>query len=302
LPNRPRRHAWSHRGAIAARPAISTILAVLATLAVASFARAAAPEDPSAPGAVLTDDAHLLTSPERAALQRLLRAKTIESGSALSILLVPRLAHRQTIEDLARRAFGAATPEHPDASAPARVLLVVSTRDRRAAIETGQGPAGIVPEIDARAIIQRLQRLDGAMAHRRLDAALEDAVAAIAASARATAERRRPLPPDPQDAPPSAAPVAAGHRTEPAPDDTGPEQSPDDGQRPGAGSAPKPGPPARRSLMPVAYALAGLVVIGLAIRRRRRLKEAPVTPPRRVPVLPAKIDRKVKSIGDRPRS
>ena len=282
-----RAQVWSRSATAAA--------AAVALLAVVSSARAGAPPDQPAPGALLTDEAHLLTGNQRAALERQLRDRALESGSALSILVVPHLEHHEAIEDLARRTFNAAPPR-ADQPGQARVLLVVSTREHRAAIETGQGPAGIVPEIDARGI---LQRLDGALAHHPLSAALEEAVTAIAASARATAERRRPLPPDPLEARPPAPQIApAADEVEPGPDEAA-REVPGSAAAPASAPTPKGG---RRSLMPGAYVLAAVVIIGLAIRRRRRLAEDRVTPPPQ-PVAPrAKLDRDVKSVGDRPMS
>jgi len=272
----------------------------MALLAVSTAARAVAPEPAAARNAVLADPSHLLTARQRMALERLLRAKTIESGSVLSILLVPHLTRHETIEELAQRAFAADSAARAEPTAPAeraRVLLVVSTRERRAAIETGQGPAGIVPEIDARSIIQRLA---GALAHHELDNVLEEAVGAIAASARATAERRRPLPPEPVEVRPAALPVPPADQAEPGPDEGEPRPQPDGAPPPAAPSAQKPG--GRRSLMPGAYVLAAFVVIGLAIRRRRRVTEDRVTPPPGPAGPRPKQDRDLKSIGDRPRS
>lgn|GEM_PF-5755605 len=285
MPNRARRHVWSRRGALAGAGAI---------LALAASSPAAAPPDDAGSGSPLTDQARLLTGRERAALESLLRVKATESGALLTALVVPHLPQHQTVEELAAQAFTASDPR-PGTAAHPRVLLVVSLKERRAAIETGQGPAGIVPEIDAGAIVQRLS---AALAHQRLSAALADAIAAVATSARATAERRRPLPPEPQDvrAPaPAAVPAPLG---EPGAEETA--TTPEEPRVPA--TDPQPGRPRRRSVMPAAYVLAGLVLIGLAIRRRRRLPDDRVTPPPGRPTLPTKLDRDVKSIGDRSRS
>ena len=267
MPNRARRHVWSHRGALVAG----------ATLLVIGAARGAAP-DAAKSSPVLADPGGLLTTQQRAALVRSLRAKAVESGSPLSILLVPRLAHHETIAELAGRTFSA---DGLDAPGPPRVLLAVSAHDRQAAIETGQGVAGIVPEIDAQRIVARLQ---SDLARQHLVAGLDQAVAAIAASARATAERRRPAPPEP----------ASPDVTVPAPDRKAVAPKPD--------APPAPGTTATgHSLMPAAYAVAAIVVLGLALRRRRRNGEERVGQIQR-PAPKPKQGRDVKSIGDRPMS
>ena len=272
MSNRTRRHVWSFWGAAAA------------VLASGASARAAPPEH-AAPAAVIADPDHLLAPSERGSLERSLRGEAVASGSPLSILVVARLRH-ETADELARRTF---ISEGLDAPGPPRVLLVVAARERRAAIETGQGVAGIVPEIDARRIVGRLQ---SSLGHHRLAAALDEAVAAIAASARATAERRRPAPPDPQEAHPAAAPGSPAGVTDRAPQANETEPKPE--ATPAAGSPAGSG----RSLMPAGYVLAGLIVLALALRRRRRNAEDRVAETER-PASGRKPGRDVKSIGDR---
>ena len=263
-------------------------MVVGAALLVLGPSTRAAPLDTGVAPRVV-DEGHLLTGPQRAALLRLLRTKTAESGSPLSLLLVARLAPHQAIDELARRTF---SDDALDAPGPPQVLLVVAAHDHRAAIETGQGPAGIVPEIDARRIVARLE---AGLAHHRLVGALDEAVAAMAVSARATAERRRPSPPDPLEAPAPASQVAPLDATEPPPAANAVEAKPE--------AAPAPPTPGRsgRSLMPAGYAVAGIVVLGLALRRRRRLAEDRVAQTQS-PGPERKGDRGVKSIGDRPMS
>lgn len=294
MPIRTRRHVWSLAG---------TVLAGVTLLAVAPHARAASPADSAGPAWALSDDGHLLTGRQRAALGRSLRDKAVECGSPLSILLVPRLPRREALDDLARRTF---ISERLDAPGPPRVLLVVAVHERQAAIETGQGPAGIVPEIDARRITDRLE---SALAHRGLGGvALDDAVAAIAASARATAERRRPSPaePLPPEARPSSAQVDPAGVIEQGADASEGRTSLEGSPAKASGTAQKPATSGAtsgdRSLMPAAYVLAAFIVVGLALRRRRRLAEDRVTPPRRPEPPGAKRDRDVKSVGERPRS
>jgi uncharacterized membrane protein YgcG len=129
----------------------------------------------------------------------------------------------------------------------------VSLQDRRAAIETGKGAAGIVPEIDARAITTELARN---LSPANLPEHLWRALDAIVGSARATRERRQPLVPDDE---PAARPVDSGTATDAeagAPD-------PAPGEAPGA-------PPGRtRSRLPIAAGIGVLVLLALALQRRR---------------------------------
>jgi len=236
----------------------------------------------------VADEGRLLTSSQRAALERSLRAQATTSGSPLTILLVPRLAHHDSIAALARRTFA---DDGLDAPGPPRVLLVVAAHERQAAIETGQGPAGIVPEVDSRRIVARLE---SALTHRRLAPLLDQAVTAIGDSARATAERRRPLPPEPAE---RAAPVAPVGVTGAAPGANGTGTGPDGSPVPPA----QPGKAGGRSLTTTAGLVSAAVVIGLALRRGRRLaEERAAQPPPRPPER--KGPRAAKSVGDRPMS
>ena len=124
-----------------------------------------------------------------------------------------------------------------------------------AVLETGKGEAGIVPEIDARRITADLVRALGRHASAAtLAPALAEAAERIADSALATRERRRPLPdPRASESDETAAPSPRGDRP------TAPKAG---------GTA--PAAPPHRSVMPGAYALAILVVVGLALRQRQR--------------------------------
>ena len=278
MSNRARRHLSSLAGAV---------VAVATLLELGTGARALPPDAASAE--TVTDEGKLLTPPQRVALERSLRAQAATSGSPLAILLVRHLARHDSIASLARRTFAG---RGLDAAGPPRVLLVVAVDERRAAIETGQGPAGIVPEVDGRRIVADLE---SGLARRRLAPALGDAAAAIAASARATAERRRPLPPDPLEPRPPASPVAPVDLTSSAPPATGtrPDGAP--------GPAPQPGEAGGRSLVPTAALVSAGVVLGLALRRRRRLaEERAAQPPPRPPEPKGRGT--VKSVGDRPMS
>jgi hypothetical protein len=174
-------------------------------------------------------------------------------GSPVAIELVAHLPVGRAGQDrVARDAFDA---HGFDISRSDPVLLLVSLRDRRAAIETGKGAAGIVPEIDARAITSELGRN---LSPANLPEHLWRALDAIVASGRATRERRQPLVPD--DEP--ARPVDSGTGTD------------GDGEAPGGPAGPPdeaPGaPPGRtRSRLPIAAAVGVLVLLALALQRRR---------------------------------
>jgi MYXO-CTERM domain-containing protein len=209
-------------------------------------------------GGKIWDESGVLRATERSGLARRLRAEAAKTGADVSIVLVQRLPKHEAIGELARRTF---LERHLDASGPPQVLLVVAKHERRAALETGLGPAGIVPEIDARQITRHLA---AALESGPVRQALEEAVVAIANSVQATQDRRRPAPADPLDAPPA----------EPAP--TRPRQTAGDVMLPqpsdeaSAEDKPAPPPPHGRSLLPTAAMLSALVVLGLALRRRRR--------------------------------
>jgi hypothetical protein len=172
-------------------------------------------------------------------------------GSPVAIELVAHLPNSRAGQDrVARDAFDA---HGFDISRSDPVLLVVSLQDRRAAIETGKGAAGIVPEIDARAITTELVRN---LSPANLPEHLWRALDAIVASARATRERRQPLVLD--DEP--ARPADSGTATDGS--DAAPTGPP--GEAPGA-------PPGRtRSRLPIAAAVGVLVLLALALQRRRQ--------------------------------
>jgi len=222
---------------------------------------AAAQGAPSLAGTIW-DESGVLRANERSGLARRLQAEAAKTGAAVSIVLVPRLPRHEAIGELARRTF---SERHLDAPGPPQVLLAVAKHERRAALETGLGPAGIVPEIDARQITRHLAAdlESGPVRH-----ALEEAIVGIANSVQATQDRRRPAPADPlDDAPPASAPQPAAARPRQAAGDvTLPRPSND----PSAENQPAPQPPHGRSLLPTAAMLSALVVLGLALRRRRR--------------------------------
>jgi uncharacterized membrane protein YgcG len=171
-------------------------------------------------------------------------------GSPVAIELVAHLPVGRAGQDrVARDAFDA---HGFDISRSDPVLLIVSLRDRRAAIETGKGAAGIVPEIDARAITSELGRN---LSPANLPEHLWRALDAIVASGRATRERRQPLVPD--DEP--ARPVDSGTATD------GEAAAPTDA----AGEAPGAPPGRTRSRLPIAAAVGVLVLLALALQRRR---------------------------------
>jgi TPM domain len=214
------------------------------------------------------DESHHLSAPsQRADMERRLATAARHLGSPIYVLVVSRL-HHETASALGARVFTERALEAGDGSNP--VLLVISIADRAAAIETGKGNAGIVPEIDARRIIRSLS---SDLSHGTLTQALPHAIAAIVDSADATAERRRPLPRN--EDPPATLPF------EPA------DPSHDGGELDDAGGEPvlarspdqtdaeqSKGKPRGRSRVPIAAIIAGLLVLALAIRRRRNLAAA----------------------------
>jgi uncharacterized membrane protein YgcG len=209
----------------------------------------------------LWDDGAALAPRARGDLEERLRSARRQTAIPISILVVAKLRHGESMGDFARRAFEdrGLGSESGDA-----VLLVVAPHDRQAAIETGKGPAGIVPEIDADAITAPLRlRARSSL----LAPALGTAIDRIVLSVTATAERRQPLPPEP------------GRTGEPARGVGGPPGGP--GPDRNAGAAPAaadlvdapaaPAPPSRgRSMLPTAVAASGLLVVALALRQRRK--------------------------------
>ena len=90
-----------------------------------------------------------LSRRDQASLRGALDRASRTLGSPVAIELVAHLPRPGPELDAATRA---AFESHGfEARTGDPVVLLVSVRDRRAAIETGKGPAGIVPEIDARA-------------------------------------------------------------------------------------------------------------------------------------------------------
>jgi uncharacterized membrane protein YgcG len=192
-----------------------------------------------------------LSRRDQARLRQELERASRALGSPVAIELVAHLPFSRAGQDqVARDAFDA---HGFDIGRSDPVLLVVSLDDRRAAIETGKGAAGIVPEIDARAITTDLARN---LSPTNLPEHLWRALDAIVASARATRERRQPSVPD-EEAP---QPVDAGTAAD------GESAAP--GVPPG--EAPPPPPGRTRSRLPIAAAVGVLVLLALALQRRRQ--------------------------------
>jgi hypothetical protein len=243
----------------------------LLLLAHASAARGAgayagAPSAGPAGNGPLWDDGAMLPARARVELEARLRAAARQTGIPITILVVAKLPGGPSIADVARSEFDARGLGTRAADA---VLLAIAPRERRAAIETGKGPAGIIPEIDAEAIIARLRAtVRSPLPIRELDAAIDRIVASVTA----TIERRRPLPhePTPAQAVPPAALLPSGTPPGSDEDQGGGDGSPASGAtRPGAtgtGTSPSRG----RSLLPTAVAVSGLLLVGLALRQRRR--------------------------------
>lgn len=242
----------------------SRILGIL-PIVVAGIAMVAPIVAAAATNGRIWDDSHRLSSRQRMDLDRRLASAARRLGSPVFILVTNRL-QRETAASLAARAFTERTLSGAGESNP--VLLVVSVGDRAAAIETGKGNAGIVPEIDANQITKDLMHR---LRHGDPSQALARAIEAIVVSAEATAVRRRPLPPDEEPpAPAGPNPAAAGAREV---DTAGGVEIPDAGQGT-AKVTPEHDPSEtgrRRSRLPIAVGIAVLVLLALALRRRRQL-------------------------------
>jgi TPM domain len=206
-----------------------------------------------------------LSGRDQASVRRALDRASRTLGSPVAIELVAHLPSPGPELDAATRAafeghgFGARAGDP--------VVLLVSVHDRRAAIETGKGPAGIVPEIDARTITAELAR---GLTRTNLADHLDHAVVAIVRSAEATHERRRPLA---RDEPPRAVPPLADGARGPVPAPTADDAPEGSGAEP---RTPTPGTPAvgRRSRLPVATAIGILVLLALGLQKRRQLAAA----------------------------
>jgi uncharacterized membrane protein YgcG len=221
---------------------------------VGGGARAGAP----AAGALWIEEGALGGSAAGAALRARLEGAARRAGVPIAILVLGRqAAGREPLEEIARRTFAerhlAGTTGTPDA-----VLLVAAPALRRSVIETGKGDAGIVPEIDARAITAELQRRFGrSSAGTDVGQALSDAADRIATSILATEERRRPLA---DEEPDGGATPARALQAEPV--TTG---------GPARDQPATPGP--RRTMLPAAAGLAIMLVLALGLRQRRRRQD-----------------------------
>ena len=241
------------------------------------------------------DSGHRLSLQARAELQRHLTAAERKGGVPI-FLLITEGRHGEPVAEAAATAFAAQGLGRD----PARnaVLLAVAVRSGEAAVETGKGSAGIVPELDGRRIAKQL---GARLSSQHPEAAIAPAIAALAASARATATRRTPLPRDPLDEPtddrPPPAPGdgagtgvsdAGAPASDASPAEEGQDAGPaelgafsdggaDGGLVPGAlpGAATGGG----RSRLPVAVAIAALVVVALGLRRRKQLASSRPPPP-----------------------
>lgn len=225
------------------------------------------------------DESRQLSSHERAVLESQLEKADHRVGSPVFLLLVGKL-HHETAAAVGAHAFLTRSIASGNGSDP--VLLVVSLGDRAAAIETGKGNAGIVPEIDAQRITKDLSTH---LSTSRQVKALARAIAAIGESAEATSARRRPLPPDPV---PADAPREAT-----VPDSELPDLATDGGPRGDAGTpqiAEKPPashPSGSGSKLPLAATIAGLLLLALAVRRRRQIASGRREPASGKPKPPA---------------
>jgi len=237
---------------------------MLAALALARPGSAAGPvsSDPRPLGS-LRDDSGLLNRGHAAeTLRARVAGAAMRAGLPIAIVLVgatdsAREIAPASLEDAARAHFAEQGLSEGTNDA---VLLLVAPRAGQAVIETGKGEAGIVPEIDARRITAALTRTLGHHASTTtVGRALAEAADRIADSVLATRDRRRPL------AEPAGAAVAVAVDDEQV---LAPSPARDHDTRTAGG---EPSATSRhRSLMPGAYALAIFVVLGLALRQRRR--------------------------------
>ena len=213
-----------------------------------------------------------LSGSRQAKLRKQLAQAERRIGGPLRIVITDDL-HHQSIAEFAQTQFDEQRLGQGDGNP---ILLAVAVRKQKAAIETGKGPAGIVPEMDARDILARLTHR---LSRRTLGDRLEGAIRAIVASAEATQARRRPLPPDPDDVDAQAVGRAAENEgrgdagvaahTEGTPDaDVGGVEG-DAGV--GSASSPSSSPKGRSHRLPFAAAAAVLVLLGLSLRRRNQL-------------------------------
>lgn len=243
-------------------------------LCAAGVAAGVASTVQGAPEPHLWDEAHLLSSRERSDLERRLHEARTRLGSPVFVLITDRLRH-ETAAEMAERVFAGRVLGGGPQSNP--VLLVVAIHNHAAAIATGKGNAGIVPEMDAARITGNLVSPNP---HRTFKEKLARAVNAMIESAEATAARRRPLSAQDEDLPPAdaqpagaAAPLPSleapptGDPATPKPETDGgtPPTGPDRAER---DRVPKGTGPSR---VPLAVGVAVLLVLGLALRRRRQI-------------------------------
>ena len=224
----------------------------------------------------LWDQAGALSARVRADLERRLTTAGRRLRSPVFVLVITRLAH-ETAAGLADRVFAERALGGDPKSNP--VLLLIAIRERAAAIATGKGNAGIVPEVDA----ARIRRgLSAGQARGALGAAVARAIDEIVVSAEATAARRQPLVVPDEDLPPpdsvTSPPPPPSHETPPentVPSGTSALGGTDGGIAQGTGArlAPDAGPTksSGRSQIPLAVAVGVLVLLALALRRRHQI-------------------------------
>lgn len=248
-----------------------------------------------------------LSSRDRVRLEERLQVATTRLGNPIVVVIARRL-YLETASELAERMFAeAGLGEHPRSNA---VLLLVAVHNHAAAIATGKGNAGIVPEIDASRITQALLR--SSQSPHALPGALARAIDALVLSAEATVRRRRPLEIEDEDPPRAekttpdsadsrhrfAAPGLAlaelgGDAGAPASipavasDNPGAVAPQGQDNRPGqTGNDGNDGEPEQHgkggSLFPIGIGLAVAFVVAMALRRRQHfVSSRPTRPPER---------------------
>lgn len=219
------------------------------------------------------DARHRLPSAARDDLERQLTAAERTAGVPLFLVVTDRVQGEPIAAWAARTFAERALGDDPGRNA---VLLAVALDGGAAAVETGKGNAGIVPEIDARRIVKELS---ARLSARNPERAIATAVSQLAASSRATAARRTPLPVptrEERDEAPVAEAREAGSSLDAAVADGAVASGAGVSSKAGDGgvASSEEDPAARRrgrSRLPMAIGLGVLVLVGLALRRRRQV-------------------------------
>lgn len=190
---------------------------------------------------LLVDEARILKPAERAKLE----ARLADAQAAIDSPVIIHIIKEVQAGGIVTEAHRRFTERKLASLGKNPVLLLFAANQRTAALETGKGAAGIVPELEARTL---LRRLEARWAQRGPLAALDRAIDDIVESAEETSERRRPLPRS--DTPAESASAA---------------KAPPLTERPTR---------LQSSRLPLAVAVAVAILLALGLRRRAQLKAA----------------------------